>query len=60
MPIQYIYVICKPCGGDGKNPQSTVDENGNPVNAGEKDCDTCNGLGKYLWGYLQDELEGVE
>ena len=26
MGTQYIYVICKPCGGDGVHPGSTLNE----------------------------------
>lgn len=60
MGTQYIYVICKPCGGDGVHPGSTLDEEGHPVPGDDKTCTACYGLGKYLWGYIQDEIEGEE
>ena len=51
MKMEYIYRICEQCKGTGKeiSPQS-----------GTPDCIKCNGAGKVLWGYIQDELEGEE
>lgn len=60
MATNYIYVICKGCGGDGKHPDATVDGWGNPSSSGEKDCTACNGEGSYLWATLEDELRGEE
>ncbi len=60
MATEYIYRICEGCDGDGLNPEESIDENGNPTADGTKMCTKCNGLGKYLWAYKQDELEGEE
>ena len=54
MGTEYIYKICGYCGGDGKIQQT------HDGVLQEVDCTNCNGTGKHLWGYLQDELEGEE
>lgn len=51
MAVEYIYKRCEQCKGIGKeiSPQQGI-----------PDCLKCEGKGKTLWGYLQDELEGEE
>lgn len=51
MGIEYIYKRCDQCRGTGKEISPQV---------GTPDCNKCDGVGKILWGYVQDELEGGE
>ena len=59
MGTEYIYKICESCKGTGKKV-SPSSFNLPPEEAGTPDCGICKGVGKILWGYLQDELEGEE
>ena len=51
MGSEYIYKRCEQCRGTGKEISPRQ---------GTPDCAKCDGMGKNLWGNVQDELEGEE
>jgi len=55
MGTEYIYKVCSICLGDGLFVDFVE---GTPRETEE--CPRCKGLGKVLWGFLQDELENEE
>ena len=58
MGKEYIYIICPACHGTGEWLIPPYPSGSDEPDMG--DCVTCGGIGKVLWGYLQDELEGEE
>jgi len=60
MATNYLYTICVSCKGTGEHPKHKLDEEGNPIPDGMKECDKCKGEGSYLWGTLEDELREEE
>jgi len=62
MGVNYIYQKCTYCGADGKIETPGLGPVPTPIPEGwgVSDCPKCGGVGKVLWGYLQDELEGEE
>lgn len=49
-----IYSVCGHCGGDGV---ITTTSSVPPYNVYSRPCETCEGKGGYLWGWLEKEIQ---